>query len=209
MPPKPAAGHGPVGAGPCTPTPETVASLTARIEELETLAKQRSDQPRPIIQLTYGKLVSPGPFSVPHGRLTDVNLSSRTYTKLKCSLYPTGFVCCDPNNPPEGLKGVKPADVPTFQGTDFPEFSKSLFNFMASYDPILTKALLANHDEHPTKAHNMYSTQRQALQLLKSALSPYQPAADLLLLIVPSESKLPAADAWSMVHTHFTRGILL
>ena len=207
MPPKPAAGHGPVGAAPGTPTPETLASLTARIEELESLAKQQSDEPRPR-QLTYGKLVSPGPFSLPHSRLTDENLSSRTYTKLKCSLYPTGFVRCDPNNPPEGLKGVKPADVPTFQGTDFPEFSKlALFNFMAGYDPILTEALLAVHDEHPTKAHNM-STQRQALQLLKSALSPYQPAADLLLL-VPYESKLPAADAWSMVHTHFTRGILL
>ena len=38
-------------------------------------------------------------------------------------------------------------------------------------------------------------------------MKPYQPGADLILL-VDANSTLPAADAWDLVHSHFTRGVL-
>ena len=187
---------------------DTVTTLSARLTQLEAAQAppQAPPMPRRSLATTFGKLVSPGPFSLPYVPNPEGNVT-RTYTKLNTSKQPTGFVRCNPNDPPEGLKGIKPADVPTFKGTDFPEFAKSFFNFMASYDPLLAEALLADHTEDPTiKAHTL-STQRQALQLLKSALQPYQPSADLLLL-VDSSSPLPAADAWHLVHTQFTRGVL-
>ena len=186
---------------------DTITTLSARLTQLEAAQAppQAPPMPRRSLATTFGKLVSPGPFALPYVPNPEGNVT-RTYTKLNTSKQPTGFVRCNPNDPPEGLKGIKPADVPTFKGTDFPEFVKSFFNFMASYDPLLAEALLADHTEDPTRAHTL-STQRQALQLLKSALQPYQPSADLLLL-VDSSSPLPAADAWHLVHTQFTRGVL-
>ena len=187
---------------------DTITVLSARLSQLEAAQGQPQPQapmPRRSLATTFGKLVSPGPFALPYVPNPEGNVT-RTYTKLNTSKQPTGFVRCNPNDPPEGLKGIKPADVPTFKGTDFPEFAKSFFNFIASYDPLLAEALLADHTEEPTKAHTL-SAQRQALQLLKSALQPYQPSADLLLL-VDSSSPLPASDAWHLVHTQFTRGVL-
>ena len=191
---------------PGTPAPsqDVLSQLTSRIAQLE--ATQQPMAPRRQLAGAFGQLVSPGPFSLPYATNPGTGNVTRTYTKLCTAKQPTGFVRCDPNNPPEGLKGVKPADVPTFSGLDFSEFSKNFFNFLASYDPILAEALLASRDESPTKAHTL-QTQRQALQLLKSAMKPYQPGADLILL-VDATSTLPGADAWDLIHSQFTRGVL-
>ena len=186
---------------------DTITALSARLTQLEAAqGPPQAPMPRRSLATTFGKLVnSHGPFALPYVPTPEGNVT-RTYTKLNTSKQPTGFVRCNPNDPPEGLKGIKPADVPTFKGTDFPELAKSFFNFIASYDPLPAEALLADHSEDPTKAHTL-STQRQALQLLKSALQPYQPSADLLLL-VDSSTPLHAADAWHLVHTQLTRGVL-
>ena len=180
---------------------QLMASINALTSRLAQLEATQAPMPRRVLASSF----SPGPFSLPYRPNAQGNVT-RTYTKLNTSKQPTGFVRSDPNDPPEGLKGIKPADVPKYRGKDFQEFAKDFFNFMASYDPLLAEALLASRDEPTTKAHSM-STQRQALQLLKSALQPYQPAADVLLL-VDSDSTLPSADAWHLVHSQFTRGVL-
>ena len=109
------------------PTQDVLSKLTERISQLE--ATQLPAAPRRQLAGAFGQLVSPGPFSLPYAANTEGNVT-RTYTKLRTAKQPTGFVRCDPNNPPEGLKGVKPADVPTFTGQDFPEFAKNFFNFL-------------------------------------------------------------------------------